>query len=576
MKIRDIEIIVEGKNFYPGSYTQDTRLKEEDDHEVKQHQIKEHSRNNSADLFMHIYRNITIKRHIFSFIHRDLVPFYKYSDIHSLRWILNYGSTQLFVDKVKRNEYLSDILYLSNRLNTFKSINDIEFYTIFKHRYRRYLLDTTMTNVRTFLDTIFNNNKDNNIIENINDNSNKQPIDINELGVKALIEDFKNNREKTAYYLKRALESKHFLLAKYVVDEWLVNNNENDKQTILNDLKGYVLYMVDKEIIQYFCNNIETNNRNHLTIGIEGILYHDDFEEIMKLLEKSGMVNKNDTKYSQNHSKTKRVMKYFIENGYKYNLLFTSIFSTITYGTDDQFAGLSLVLDHFEYTDHDLDCLVNYSDRKRSHLIFGEIFKRFTIDQVREQYPKTYENYQYYKSMYNEFYSPNPKSSDNQQSLPPQEQYQIQKTVTYLCRGGVMSCIRRLVGKYQNDSNMLTIIFNEIFRHSHLHVLKMLVNEYRHVIDGYFSQTKINDLFTLLGTGKQESVSLEIFDFLIDKLRFLPSKYFFKLDKIQNILLASYFACKVPPQQQTPCISKEDIIDYQKKSFLPPLTLYKM
>ncbi|KAF2069535.1 hypothetical protein CYY_009143 [Polysphondylium violaceum] len=371
--------------------------------------------NDNDKYFWSIFRNSFIKNHIWSFIHKPMIPFKRYKDIYSIKWIFkNAYSVQFLIDKVKRNEYLSDILYISIVLDQFKSINDIEFYTIFDQRYKRYLNDPVMLKVKQFLDSKLNNNdsdKDNNdnnnkkeeqpiiIINNLtNDQKEKDPSYLSRLSLEELLEDYKTFRKRHFNNFKRALESKHLELAQYVLENWLIQSEES---LIPRNDYGFI-HMGDTEIIKYVCQ-VNHQNRFDLKVGLGNIYLRDDFEEIMKLLEDSGVIDKLCEDH-MNYFKTKRNLEYFIKNGYACD---SNLLKSICLGNKMQFDCLPLLMDKIPFDHAGLEKLFYYrSMLPREHIIYKQFFKRYTMDEFKEKYPLLAQRYFRYQEMYKGLYQP--------------------------------------------------------------------------------------------------------------------------------------------------------------------------
>ncbi|KAF2069578.1 hypothetical protein CYY_009104 [Polysphondylium violaceum] len=528
--------------------------REDDDHceldsttEIQQHDNRNKKlklENNQNSLFVDVFKNITIRTHIFSFIHRDLVPFYKYSDIHSLKWILNYGSTQLFVDKVKRNEYLSDILYLSNRLNTFKSINDIEFYTIFNHRYRVYIYDIAMINVKDFLDTILNNNNNNKTLpvgskrKEMETESRTKPLEenvkdintsyINDLSVEELVQEYKFNKRREFNNFKRALESKHFQLAKYVLDHWL-NQLQFFEQSHSPDS---MINIGDKDTIEYLCR-MDTKAKFHLGIGLQNIFSRPDFQQLVQLLEQSGMIDKSNT-YHMDYFKHKRNLSYFIENGYEHS---PQIINTIGLGSKEQFSCLSMFLDAGLDPDGDIISLINQVSIHREYQLYNELFRRYpATNDLLDVYPSILRRYNAYKAKYNALFTPNYQQYALLSEIPTRikrigqlgnnlnikslfQNHKMQLLSPYM---EYLDQVRAQQTHYTDNveddfyiqsESILTVLFYYLVQSNHLHILKMMVQECPDIFQAFKNQDGFTN-FDLVTSFSIKNKSFEILDFL--------------------------------------------------------------
>jgi len=454
----------ENENFYKYFRTDHTLEEQSDtelDDDVNQIEKQQSTNTNNNDDFFDIFRNIVIRKLIFGFVHRPLVLFKRYEDIHSLKWILNYGSNQLLIEKVKRNEYLSDIFYLSNRLKKFKSINDLEFYKIFNNRYKRYLVDPRMIKVKEFLNTLnLNDIEATDTTKTTSKSTNKtttttttttttppittsnRPIrstrstttpTVTSTGKRKKTEDEeiqvddKNKKVKLTPEIKdmdpsyindlsvdgmveeyknyKKKEWPNFRRAleskHFKLGQYVLDKWLGNKWIFPYGINNKYIHIGDRDIIEYYCNLKDKGTQ--VTIGLQNIQRRQDFQEIMQLLEESNTIDKADTMH-MDLFKNKKTFTYFLENGYSFS---SKILQTMAFGNDEQFSCFPILLEQqCKFSDSCLETMFQLpSVFRREYAIYQTVFKYYSTEEVLENSPVFLKRYQRYKQKYGLIYN---------------------------------------------------------------------------------------------------------------------------------------------------------------------------
>ncbi|KAF2069534.1 hypothetical protein CYY_009142 [Polysphondylium violaceum] len=579
----------ESKNFYAGDFVfwaNNPNVCYEKLFKITLPTIENKSKTDSY--FWYTFRNVFIRNHIWSFIHKPLVPYKRYRHIYSIKWIFkNAHSIQLLIDKVKRNEYLCDILYISNVLDQFKSINDIEFYTIFNQRYARYLCDPVMAKVKRFLDATLNNRQEQEEKEPIilfqflsGMDKENDPSYINHMNLKQLMEEYRGTKNIHFNNFKRAFESKHLELAKFVFRNWLEDNDEG-----LNPRNDYgFIHMGDTEIIKYFCQ-VNHNNRFNLKVGLGNIYLRDDFEEIMKLLEDSGVIDKQHEEHMDG-IRCKRNLEYFIKNGYAFS---ESLPRTVGCGDKLQFDCLPLLMNHIDFDPINLIFLFYYKSMlPRELVVYNQFFKRYTMVELKEKHPYVSERFTRYQEMYQCLYQPDYQNVNTLKDLP----VKIRRIGEIGDSSAILTLIKSHFSEFFFDysqyldpyspesrdpdyaddddyvvTNHLTIelLLFALVEESNVPLLKMIFQEFPQLLDTVYKDQERVDRLVLKAFIP---TSLELLDYIIDTLKLPPPSPSILISKNKkNPLILSYLLNKISPTTQSTLISNQDIIEYEKKYF---------
>ncbi|KAF2074251.1 hypothetical protein CYY_004425 [Polysphondylium violaceum] len=596
-----------GNNFYKGIFAPNQDVEDYNFTVIK----KNDSNVNTIEpkSFWLVFNDPFLNRSIWKNVHREFVPFQKYENIHSMKWIFRNGSMQLLIDKVKRDEYLSDLLFISNHLDQFKLINDLKFYSIFNQKYKRYLLSPQMELINQFLDSILNNNSssNNNNNNNSNNNNNNKSIDhktnnnitssifsniynwfwsddnsldLNEMSKDQLLEHYKGLKPGIENFIK-ALESKHFELGKYVLDEWLVNQ----KMKLDWNFLDYPILIGNKEILEYFCNISKDNMYGIINLGLDNIYHRDDFEECMKLLEDSGNISKGERRrhylpHYMHTFKTKRNLIYFLNNGYQCN---EKIFRFISSGTMEQLCCVPMIL----RANDSLDLRYLYSSPKiflRQHILFQQF--NLSLDELTDQFPLVAEKYKEYLIHYDLVYNANymrlldstnlplPNSTVGFESIGQHGNMQnIKDLIETFYSSLLVKDINSQETQTDNHHNSQLLIMGAASR-NHLHVLQMIFNDYPLLRENFLTD---QDLSNNLLKRAIDFENLEMLDYLLDQLKIEcpPSSLLSGLCNDSSVIL-SYFLCKLG-KNNTPYLESKDFQSFvSKKKSGSSLKIYKM
>ncbi|KAF2074252.1 hypothetical protein CYY_004426 [Polysphondylium violaceum] len=568
---------LESKNFY-GWYSS------KDDHSFILMEKKERDVNLiEPKSFWLVFNDPFLNRSIWKNVRKLYVPFQKYENIHSMKWIFRNGSMQLLIDKVKRDEYLSDIPFVSNQLDQFKLINDLEFYSIFNRKYKRYLLSPQMENVNQFLDSILNNNNSNESSEDDiqnksifnkwfysntkNDNQDiKGPEEMSE---NELLEHYKLKMELNLFQdFRRALESKHFQIGKYVLDEWLYKAC----QPFGEDIR-----IGNKDILEYYCIK-NKDNKKKLTISVSNLYHRDDFEECMKLLENSGNIDKNNPTH-MNRFKTKRNLIYFLNNEYQYN---NYIFYYISKGTMEQLCCVSMILESggprgAHYT---LDRPEIFN---RLYILVQQI--NLSMDELTKQFPDVAKEYTEYLNQYHLLYI---------KDFAPDDTtcYPSIVELSKIAKHGNIQTIKQIIESFIEwesfgieaiSSNTLTpfdysghtgitsyppstsigALISGAASGNHLNVIKMIFHDYPRIREKFLLNHR--QCINLLHHAIHHQ-NLEMLDYLLDQLNIVcpPSQGILNICQNNSIIL-SYFLSK-PRKNNTPYVELEDFKNFYSRA----------
>ncbi|KAF2074253.1 hypothetical protein CYY_004427 [Polysphondylium violaceum] len=522
----------------------------------------------TAPSFWSVYRNLHVRITIFSFIHRPLLPFHKYSDINSIKWIFRYGSMQLLIDKVKRDEYLCDILFISKQLDQFKLINDFEFYSLFNQKYKRYLETNQMVKVKEFLDSVLNNSNNSilnrfSFVKKTNNNDNNQQsksFDQVLKGYKAFnVLHFSN--------FKRALESKRFELGKFVLDEWLVSNNQ--KLTSHTSWNSMEIYIGNREILQHYCE-INVENKYGLKLRLNNLYNRDDFQECMNLIQETGNIDFKDSIH-MDHFKTKENILWFLKHDYLYSI---HLFNTIVEGNRQQLSALPILLKRLQLTNDEFVFLFSlpYAHPKRAEIIYY-VLNRFTVEEFGKLYPKYIaSSLSFFVDQYKAIYT-----TGDYSQYP--SVWDIPISLESLSKNGNTQNIRSLVNTFYNEMGVsknaiqlnpnygdndaylsesdeeespIDTILQSATKCGHLQILKMLFTEFEEIHRVYCTFTSKS--FPLIQAATAAS-HIEILDYL------------FSLQYLSDQDTTPLFIKLPSPHSLAHTISKDDtlLVSYYKE-----------
>ncbi|KAF2075253.1 hypothetical protein CYY_003429 [Polysphondylium violaceum] len=295
----------------------------------------------------------------------------------------------------------------------------------------------------------------------------------------------------------------------------------------------------DLEIIRYLCS-VNKRNVNQLQIHLQNIYKHENFEEIMKLLEKSKMIDKLQP-HHMDQFKTKRNLLYFIENDYQSTNM---ILGNIMRGTDEQVSCLSILLENFDYTNNDLKQLFSVNNIiEREYLIYREFFHKYpNYERLYDMYPIIIDRYEKYKERYSILFS-DANIIDNKYNSIIDLPISIKTIVQHANSDNMRSLIKRykndfLTIKYkqylesienvkeiyslegdQDDNNgdqlLIQVFIDIIIEYNNLVLLKIVFQEY--------STTTLFDIIPEMKTSLIYHAildeRLEILDYLFDQLK---------------------------------------------------------
>jgi len=603
----------ETKNFYPGSdgnyYDEDKDFsykKQKHPNPSSQAVVQPSVVNGCEPLsFWPVFKNITIRNNIWNHVHRPLYPYLQYQNIHSIHWILKHNFINVLVDKVKRNEYLNDINTLAEHISVFEEISDKEFFIKFNETYKRYLVSkdmepikniiqsklsvtstTTTTTTATSSTSISNNtttstpspqttNNDDQQQTNTTSNeknTKKRKLDQikisdkdsnvkviksepvlqeGEMPFEQLYEMYTNSFNFR--YFKKALESKHFQLGKYVLD--------NYKKY---EMSSYGSISVgDKEIIDYL---VKVNKGNHmnLRIKLKNIYNRPDFEEIIQIFEKEKMVKKEDA-FHMDYFLTKKNFNYFLANGYSHSM---TIYSEIQKGTPEQVSVLPILLTLFK---DDINYLIPYSrDNHNEYAVLRAIVGLVPEDQYStRKIPSNYPNRDGALAKFELEYNPTASVFEKleRKDIPDSE---VERLVSL----GNYDFVKLFLNKFYttgqlNNLNISTII-QTLVSGAHLHILEMMYKEFPTIFNFHISGKNPTNLVSVKQLSLYQYAlsykSLEMVDFLIDKLQYCDQSSLQLVELCSgDALLLSYLYKKKRPGMKTSIIFKKDITNYEKK-----------
>lgn len=477
-------------------------------------------------LFWNIWENENITNKLLEFERDELIPYFKYEDANSIKWMLNNNHIQLFIYKVKnRDTNLTKWYYLNQLPDEFTKIQDREFYVaindlLFKywHLMERRLQEFVLTKIDG-VDRNRSKQKKSLIVPPIKKGNRFDNSNGNDDGD----DDDGDDNDELEYDLEKWIRfSNHNKIqntSRYIaiVQDVISGDNVENAKKVIEHCKYLHLITLspsNKEII-----NLLSLCTQKPKITLENVYESDNFEEIVELLLEKKLITKAET-HHMDQFHTMRNLVYLLKNGFNYH------FEKINANMKKDPSKILCIPTFFKLTDIMEREMIFYEDP----FYIRECILNFTQQEfslISYDYPKDF-NFADYITNLRLYRYPSIQDYDNITDLN-------RINVTELAKAGCIEAIRAYMNRFypsleattpHRKENVLNLLHTAA-KYSHTHIYRMLADEFPHVyIFVHTPETKGKDIFDFeelksiyIALNKANWI---LCDYILDELLLVP------------------------------------------------------